>query len=78
MLCLFSEYVYGQSIPIAEKKKAPQHKGLGKKLIKMAEKISKKEFGLNKITVISAVGAREYYRKFGYKLKESYMVKTLS
>jgi len=71
-------HTYGQSVPIAEKKQAPQHKGLGKKLIKIAEKISKKEFGLNKIAVISAIGTREYYRKFGYKLKESYMVKTLS
>jgi len=71
-------HTYGQLVPIAEKKKAPQHKGLGKKLIKRAEKISKKEFGLKKIAVISAVGAREYYRRLGYKLKNDYMLRNIS
>jgi elongator complex protein 3 len=69
---------YGEMVPIAEKKLAPQHRGLGKKLIKEAEKITKKEFGLNKIAVISGVGVRDYWRKLGYKLKETYMVKFLS
>jgi elongator complex protein 3 len=46
-------------------------------LIKEAEKITKKEFGLKKIAVISGVGARQYWRKFGYKLKDTYMVKSL-
>lgn len=68
---------YGESVPIAEKKLAPQHRGLGKKLIKEAEKIAKKEFKLNKIAIISGVGARDYFRKFGYKLKETYMVKRI-
>ena len=68
---------YGEQVPIATKKLAPQHRGLGKKLIKGAEKITKNEFGLNKIAVISGVGTREYFRKFGYKLKETYMVKSL-
>ena len=40
---------------------SPQHKGLGKKLIKEAEKIANKEFGLKKIAVISGVGVRNYY-----------------
>jgi len=56
---------------------SPQHKGLGKKLILEAEKITKKEFGLSKITVISGIGAREYYRKHNYKLKNTYMIKKL-
>jgi elongator complex protein 3 len=68
---------YGEMVPIAEKKLAPQHRGLGKKLIKEAEKITKKEFGLNKIAVISGIGVRDYWRKLGYKLKETYMVKSL-
>jgi elongator complex protein 3 len=68
---------YGELIPIGQKKLAPQHRGLGKKLIKEAEKITKKEFGLNKIAVISGVGVRDYWRKLGYKLKETYMVKSL-
>jgi len=54
---------------------SPQHKGLGKKLIKIGEKIAKEEFGLKKIAVISGVGARVYFQKLGYRLKEGYMIK---
>jgi len=70
-------HTYGQLVPITEKGLAPQHRGLGKKLIKQAEKIAKKEFGLKEISVISGVGARGYYRKLGYKLKNTYMAKVL-
>ncbi|KPJ71691.1 hypothetical protein AMJ50_00965 [Parcubacteria bacterium DG_74_3] len=72
-------HTYGQLVPVAERKKlAPQHQGLGKKLIREAEKIIKKEWGLNKITVIAAVGTRDYFRKLGYRLKDEYMIKSLS
>ncbi len=70
-------HTYGELVPISKMKIAPQHRGLGKKLIKEAEKIAKKEFGLNKIVVISAVGVRDYFRKLGYFLKNTYMVKNL-
>lgn len=60
----------------AQEKTKTQHKGLGKKLIKEAEKIAKKE-GYNKIAVISAIGTREYYKKFGYVLEGTYMTKLL-
>lgn len=68
---------YGELVPLAEKKLAPQHKGLGKRLIKKAEEITKKEFKLKKIAVISGVGVREYWRKLGYRLRDTYMVKKL-
>jgi len=73
-------HTYGQLHPINEDKVSiisPQHKGLGKKLIKEAEKIAKKEFGLSKIAAISAIGTRSYWRKLGYKLKDTYMVKEI-
>jgi len=70
-------HTYGQEVVVSKRKTAPQHKGLGKKLIRMAEKIAKKEFGLNKMVVISGVGTRNYFRKFGYKLKDTYMVKKI-
>ncbi len=71
-------HTYGNVVPVSKTdKKAQQHKGLGKKLLKEAEKITKKEFNLNKITVIAAVGVRDYYKKFGYKTKDTYMYKTL-
>ena len=70
-------HTYGQQTPLEEKSLAIQHKGLGKKLIKEAEKITKKEFKLLKIAVISGIGAREYYKKLGYKLDGEYMTKKL-
>ena len=71
-------HTYGELVPISRKQKiAAQHKSLGKKLIKEAEKIAKEEFGLNKIAVISGIGAKNYYRKLGYKLNGGYMVKIL-
>ncbi|MFZ2975582.1 MAG: tRNA uridine(34) 5-carboxymethylaminomethyl modification radical SAM/GNAT enzyme Elp3 [Candidatus Moraniibacteriota bacterium] len=71
-------HTYGKMNQINQKDTlSPQHIGLGKKLILEAEKIAKKEFRLDKIVVISGVGVRGYYRKLGYKLKDSYMVKNL-
>lgn len=70
-------HTYGEAVPIAKKKSAPQHRGLGKKLIKEAEKITKKEFGLKKIAAISGIGARNYWRNSGYFLKNTYMVKKI-
>ena len=67
----------GLQVPISEKKLAPQHRGFGKKLVKKAEKIAKEEFGLKKIAVISGIGVRQYYRKLGYRLKETYMIKKI-
>ena len=70
-------HTYGQLVPISKKGSAPQHKGLGKKLIKQVESIVKNEFGLKKIVVISGVGAKNYWRKFKYQSKNTYMFKTL-
>ena len=55
-----------------------QHTGLGKKLMKEAEKISKEEFDAKKLLVISAIGTREYYQKLGYSLYGPYMSKILN
>lgn len=54
-----------------------QHKGFGKFLLSKAEEIALNEFDRNKIVVISAIGTRDYYRKFGYELEGPYMVKYL-
>jgi len=75
-------HTYGQLMPLiksrVKKAASPQHKGLGLKLVKEAEKIAKKEFGLRKIAVIAGIGARDYYsRKAGYQLEDSYMTKQL-
>ena len=66
-------HVYGELVPVGSKKMV-QHSGLGKKLLAAAEKLATAS-GVSKIAVISGIGVREYYRKFGYKLEEGYMVK---
>jgi elongator complex protein 3 len=71
-------HTYGKMAEINKyDKKSPQHMGLGKKLVREAEKIAKQEFKLNKITVISGIGVRGYYRKLGYRLINTYMIKHL-
>lgn len=60
-------HVYGQSVKVGEGgNHAAQHLGLGKKLIHQAQDIAR-ESKYVKISVISAVGTREYYRKLGFE-----------
>ena len=53
-----------------------QHKGFGKQLVAKAEELAK-ENGYHKIAIISGTGVREYYKKLGYKLIDTYMVKNI-
>ncbi|PIR06146.1 MAG: tRNA uridine(34) 5-carboxymethylaminomethyl modification radical SAM/GNAT enzyme Elp3 [Candidatus Komeilibacteria bacterium CG11_big_fil_rev_8_21_14_0_20_36_20] len=72
-------HVYGQMIPTDLKEEAvyqTQHLGIGKKLMQEAEKLTKQN-GLNKIAVIAGIGVRNYYRKLGYKLEDTYLTKKL-
>ena len=69
-------HVYGQSLKLGEKGKNSQHIGLGKWLMSEAEKTCK-DNKIKKISVISGVGVREYYKNLGYKLENTYMVKNL-
>ncbi len=68
---------YGHEKSVGEGSGIGQHRGLGKKLIAEAERIAKAEWGTKKITIIAGVGTRDYYRKFGYQLRQTYMVKQL-
>lgn len=71
-------HTYGQVVPLDDRKKGKhQHQGLGRSLMAAAEKYAR-ERGYKKLAVISAIGTREYYRKLGYQLSGSYMVKNLS
>ncbi|MBU5575103.1 MAG: tRNA uridine(34) 5-carboxymethylaminomethyl modification radical SAM/GNAT enzyme Elp3 [Candidatus Aenigmatarchaeota archaeon] len=54
-----------------------QHRGLGKKLVKEAERITKEDYGINKIYVIAGVGVRQYFYKLGYELDGYYVSKKL-
>lgn len=72
-------HVYGSAVPVGIKsEKAWQHKGYGKMLLSEAERIAFFEYGLNKMIIISAIGVRGYYRKFGYNLEGPYMSKNLN
>lgn len=55
-------HVYGQSLEIGAKGKS-QHLGLGSRLLKKAIKLA---VGYQQLSVISAVGTREYYRRLGF------------
>jgi len=68
-------HVYGQLVPMGNEKKI-QHSGLGKRLVAEAEKIAKKNKA-KELAVISGVGVRGYYRKLGYNLKNTYMIKKI-
>ncbi len=63
-------HVYGEMTSLGETG-VIQHTGIGKKLIKMAEKLAKGK----KLSIISGVGVRGYYEKLGYKREGGYMVK---
>jgi elongator complex protein 3 len=51
-----------------------QHKGFGKQLVAKAEEIAV-DNGYGKMAIISGTGVREYYRKLGYSLVDTYMIK---
>jgi histone acetyltransferase (RNA polymerase elongator complex component) len=71
-------HVYGQLIKHDDIKtdNSVQHQGLGKKLLKKAEEICL-ENDIYKVSIISGVGVRDYYRKNGYSLENNYMAKYL-
>ncbi len=72
-------HVYGQLVPVGRHTEgAWQHKGYGQVLLKEAERLAGKELGLKKLLVISALGTRRYYMRFGYERDGVYVSKRLS
>ena len=70
-------HVYGNMIKIGDTNpKIGQHTGFGEKLLKEAEDIAI-EKGKDRIAIISGIGSRNYYRKFGYEKIGPYMMKTI-
>jgi elongator complex protein 3 len=72
-------HVYGPEVTLKNQSPdAAQHKGLGKALLKEAERIAGEEFKALQLLVLSGVGAKEYYRaEFDYHAAGDYMVKKL-
>ncbi|MBR3113991.1 MAG: GNAT family N-acetyltransferase, partial [Methanobrevibacter sp.] len=54
-----------------------QHTGFGEKLLKEAENLAI-DNGKEEIAIISGIGTRNYYRKFGYEKLGPYMVKKIA
>ena len=73
-------HVYGQVIDIGKKNNplSFQHNGLGARLMEEAEQIAKDEFQVEKLSVISAIGTRGYYKKLGYRQNGPYVTKNLN
>lgn len=70
-------HVYGRVKQVGFKDQAgAQHFGIGKTLLQIAENISSKA-GYEQMAIISGIGVRDYYRKRGYELRGSYMMKRL-
>ena len=53
-----------------------QHKGFGRQLVAKAEEWAIAN-GYERIAIISGTGVREYYKKLGYSLIDTYMIKTI-
>jgi len=71
-------HVFGPEVPLGKKQEqSAQHKGLGGKLLREAERIATEEFQVKRLSILSGVGARDYYRSLGYSLEGAYMVKEL-
>ena len=79
MMAIIRElHVYGPEVPLnRQDDNSVQHHGLGKALLKQAERISFEEFSAKHLFVLSGVGAREYYRESGYDTLGDYVVKDL-
>lgn len=70
-------HVYGNMIQIGDKNPSiGQHTGFGEKLLMEAENLAI-DNDKDEIAIISGIGTRNYYRKFGYERKGPYMAKKL-
>jgi elongator complex protein 3 len=71
-------HVFGPEVSLGERlEQAAQHHGLGEALLREAERIAGEELKIDKLSVLSGIGARNYYRSLGYALEGAYMVREL-
>jgi elongator complex protein 3 len=67
-------HVFGPTVPVGTKQESAfQHKGYGSRLIAEAERIAADEYDRTKMVVISALGTKNYYARFGYEHDGPYM-----
>lgn len=72
-------YVFGELVSVGKEPNEEewQHRGFGGKMIKKAEKVASEKYDSEKMAVLSGIGSRPYYRKFGYELRGPYMTKKI-
>ena len=71
-------HVYGPLVPVGKRSVgAWQHQGYGRILLAEAERLAHEDYGLKKLLVISALGTKQYYMRFGYNRDGVYVSKKL-
>ncbi len=71
-------HVFGQTVAVGDRlETAFQHKGFGAHLLKEAERVARDEYGSTKMVVISALGTKGYYARYGYEKDGPYVSKPL-
>ncbi len=69
-------HVYGRMVPVGERRgDAWQHRGWGEALIAEAEKTAQEYYDMHKMVIMSALGTKLYYSRFGYKEDGVYVSK---
>ena len=71
-------HVYGPLVPVGKHStRAWQHKGYGSILLSEAERMAREDYSSKKLLVISALGTKQYYMRFGYNRDGVYVSKRL-
>jgi len=71
-------HVYGPLVPVGRHlARAWQHKGYGGILLSEAERIAWEDYDRRKVVVTSALGTKQYYKRFGYDYDGAYVSKLL-
>ena len=71
-------HVYGEMTPVGQESNDWQHRGWGKQLLDEAERIATDHYSMEKMVVMSALGTKQYYARFGYRKDGVYVSKSLS
>nr|MDO8114274.1 tRNA uridine(34) 5-carboxymethylaminomethyl modification radical SAM/GNAT enzyme Elp3 [Candidatus Sigynarchaeota archaeon] len=71
--------VVGEVVPVNKiaKQLQAQHRGLGKKLVQLAEDVTRVDFNSAKLLVIAGLGVRPYFYSLGFKPDGPYVSKIL-
>ena len=72
-------HVYGPMVPVGLRRpEGWQHRGYGAKLIAEAERVAREEYDARKMLILSGLGVKRYYARFGYRPDGPYVSKRLA